>query len=94
MMDRDRTYTRAARGRRDPFFVAVLLFVMLCGAALVTLGGSGSTRARGAVATEIRAAIKQIDRAGHALDATDYGQARRRLIEARSTLRALTADEQ
>lgn len=71
--------------------LALVLFLLLCGAALVLTGRSHAPAQRVRPAQRVHEAMQAINSAGQALEAMDYGKARKHLAHARTKLEVLAA---
>lgn len=71
--------------------LALVLFLLLCGAALVLTGRERAPAPKISPAMRAQQAIHALDQAGQALKTTDYGKARKHLARARATLEVLAA---
>lgn len=72
--------------------LALVLFVLLCGAALVLTGRERpAPQQRVPPAARVQQAIVALDQAGQALNTMNYGKARKQLARARATLEVLAA---
>ncbi|MFO8072203.1 MAG: hypothetical protein R6V85_10055 [Polyangia bacterium] len=90
-----RPYQRPANSTGLSFIWALALFAILCGAILLLVGGSGHGADRADESERsAQAALEDLERAANALEATDYGETRTYLGEAREKLSKLLRGEE
>ncbi|MBW2731265.1 MAG: hypothetical protein JRH20_02670 [Deltaproteobacteria bacterium] len=80
-----------AKGAGRTIGLGLVLFVLLCGGALVLTAREPTTSPRVKATARVQQALGAVRQANRAIETTDYGKARQHLARARVALEVLAA---